>query len=341
MTHQIELDNLNKTFRVHEREAGVKASLASLFHRKYKHVEAVKAVTFLLEPGEVVGFLGPNGAGKTTTLKMLAGLLHPTSGEARVLGHVPWKRDKEYLRNISLVMGNRNQLMWDIPAMDSFLVNQAVYQIPDRQFKETLDELIELLDLGDVVKKQVRSLSLGERMKCELAAALLHQPSVLFLDEPTLGVDVTMQGRIRQFIAHHNAKHGATVLLTSHYMADVTALCKRVIVIHHGSLLYDGDLTALSDRIAPYKLVELDVESPAEAEKAEKYAEVVRRDGSKVTLKMPRGKTSTTVAKILSELAVIDLTVQDPPIEEIIEDVFKGAIEEADDRDALAAGVPA
>ena len=324
---QIALKELQKTFRVHEREAGVRASLTSLFARKYKNIEAVKGITFGLDHGEVVGFLGPNGAGKTTTLKMLAGLLHPTGGEARVLGFIPWRREPDYLRQISLVMGNRNQLMWDIPAMDSFLVNQAVYQIPEKQFRETLDELIQLLDLADVLKKQVRGLSLGERMKCELAAALLHRPQVLFLDEPTLGVDVTMQGRIRHFIADYNRRHGATVLLTSHYMADVTALCKRVIVIHHGSLLYDGDLDKLSDRIAPFKLVELDVENPEAAKSLERYAEVVEQQDSKVKLRIPRAETSAIVARILAELPVVDLTVQDPPIEEVIDQIFQGVVD--------------
>lgn len=330
---QIELVNLKKTYRVHEREAGVKASLLSLFARRYKDLEAVKGVTFSLDEGEIVGFLGPNGAGKTTTLKMLAGLLHPTSGEARVLGHIPWKREKEYLRQISLVMGNRQQLLWDIPAMDSFLVNQAIYQVPQKQFRETLDELVALLDLEPLLKKQVRNLSLGERMKCELAAALLHQPRVLFLDEPTLGVDVTMQGRIRQFVAEHNRRHGATVILTSHYMADVTALCKRVIIIHHGRLLYDGELDKLSSRIAPFKLVELDVESEEAAGDACRYGEVIARNGAKVTLKIRREDTSTVVARILKELPVMDLTVEDPPIEEIIDQLFqdetKVAAEEA------------
>ncbi len=320
----ITLNQLKKTFRVHEREAGVGASIKSLFARKYKDVEAVKGVSFDLQAGEVVGFLGPNGAGKTTTLKMLAGLLHPSGGEARVLGFVPWKRSNDFLRNISLVMGNRNQLVWDIPAMDSFTVNQAIYQIPEKQFKETLDELIELLDLSALLKKQVRGLSLGERMKCELAASLLHRPSVLFLDEPTLGVDVTMQGRIRDFIRMHNQRHGATVLLTSHYMADVTALCKRVIVIHHGQLLFDGDLAALSDRIAPFKLVELDVEDPEAAIAAERYAEVIERSETKVKLRVPRNETSAIVSRILAELPIVDLTVQDPPIEEVIDQLFQG-----------------
>lgn len=322
---QIELKDLQKVYRVHEREAGAAASVGSLFRRKYKEVHAVESVSFAIAPGEVVGFLGPNGAGKTTTLKMLAGLLHPTGGEARVLGHIPWRREKEYLRNISLVMGNRNQLMWDIPAMDSFLVNQAVYQIPPAQFKSTLDELVTLLDLGDLLKKPVRGLSLGERMKCELAAALLHRPAVVFLDEPTLGVDVTMQGRIRQFIADHNHRHGATVLLTSHYMADVTALCKRVIVIHKGRLLYDGDLTALSDRIAPYKLVSLDVENAEAAAQVEKYGEVLEIQALKVSMRLARAETSTVVARLLSELPIVDLTVEDPPIEDVIEQIFREA----------------
>lgn len=321
----IELRALSKTYRVTERESGFKASIVSLVNRKYREVRAVESVSFALEQGEMVGFLGPNGAGKTTTLKMLAGLLYPTSGEAIVLGRVPWRREKELLRNISLVMGNRNQLMWDIPAADSFLVNQAVYDIPQRQFKETLDELVELLDLGPLLKKPVRNLSLGERMKCELAAALLHRPKVLFLDEPTLGVDVTMQTRIRQFVAQHNARHGATVILTSHYMADVTALCKRVIVIHHGRLLYDGDLASLADRIAPFKLVRLDLEHAEDAPRLDQFGDVTTRDGAKVTLKVDRAQTAATVSRLLSELAIVDLTVEDPPIEEVIDQVFQGA----------------
>lgn len=322
---QIRVQKLCKSYKVHEREAGAGASVISLFHRKYKQVKAVENVSFDIAPGEVVGFLGPNGAGKTTTLKMLAGLLHPTGGDAQVLGRTPWKRERELLRNISLVMGNRNQLMWDIPAMDSYLVNRAIYEIPEKQFRETLDELIALLELEPLLKKPVRGLSLGERMKCELAAALLHRPSVLFLDEPTLGVDVTMQGRIRSFIAEHNQRHGATVLLTSHYMADVTALCKRIIVIHQGTLLYDGDLTALADKIAPFKRVRLDMESPAAAEQAEAYGDVIERQDCKITLRLKRDKTSEVVSRLLSDLPVVDMTVEDPPIDEVIEQVFKTA----------------
>jgi ABC-2 type transport system ATP-binding protein len=324
-TAQISLRQLSKTFKVHEREAGAGASVKSLFKRTYKDVKAVETVSFEVQPGEVVGFLGPNGAGKTTTLKMLAGLLHPSGGEATVLGHVPWNREPEYLRRISLVMGNRQQLVWDIPALDSFAVNQAIYDIPQAQFKETLDELIALLDLEPILKKPVRNLSLGERMKCELAAALLHRPQVMFLDEPTLGVDVTMQGRIREFVAEHNRRTGATVLLTSHYMADVTALCKRVVVIHHGKLLYDGDLADLSERIAPFKVVRVVLETAEAAPKVANYGTVTSTEDNKVTLRMPRAETSATVARLLSELPVIDLAVEDPPIEEVIEQVFANA----------------
>ncbi len=322
---QIQVENLRKVYRVHEREAGTKATLTSLFKRKYKEVPAVANVSFSIAPGEVVGFLGPNGAGKTTTLKMLAGLLHPTAGTAEVLGCTPWQRDPQFLRSISLVMGNRNQLMWDIPAMDSFLVNQAIYDIPTAQFKETLDELISLLDLEPLLKKPVRGLSLGERMKCELAAALLHRPKVLFLDEPTIGVDVTMQGRIRQFVAEQNRRHGATVLLTSHYMADVTALCKRIIVVHHGQILYDGQLSSLADRIAPYKRVMLDMETPEAALAAEAYGDVIERQDAKITLRLKRSETSEVVSRLLADLPVQDMTVEDPPIEDVIELVFQQA----------------
>ncbi len=251
----IHIRDLHKTYVVSEREGGVRAALASLVHRKKEEVKAVDGISFDLAPGEIVGFLGPNGAGKTTTLKMLSGLLHPTSGELSVLGYVPWKRDRDFLRQITLVMGQRNQLVWDIPAVDSFELNRAVYRVPAADFRATLDELTALLELGPLLKKPVRNLSLGERMKCEVAAALLHRPQVVFLDEPTIGLDVTMQRRIRAFIAEYNRRHGATVLLTSHYMADVVALSRRVIVIHHGKLLFDGDLSALVERFTAHKTI--------------------------------------------------------------------------------------
>lgn len=318
----VHLQDLAKTYRVHERPAGFKNSLVSLVRRKYKEVHAVRGVSFDVHQGEVVGFLGPNGAGKTTTLKMLSGLLNPTSGTAAVLGYTPWRRQHEFLRQISLVMGNRSQLHWDIPAMDSFLVNQVIYQIPEAQFRATLDELVQLLDLGELLSKPIRNLSLGERMKCELAAALLHRPRVLFLDEPTLGVDVTMQGRIRRFVADYNRLTGATVLLTSHYMADVTALCRRVIVIHHGRLLYDGDLPRLAERVLPFKLIHLDLDPEALGAELDAYGEVTEQDGQKITLRVPRSQAPDVVGRLLAEQPVLDLTVEDPPIEEVIDLVF-------------------
>jgi ABC-2 type transport system ATP-binding protein len=277
----------------------------SLYNRRWREVRAVDGVSFDLEPGEVVGFLGPNGAGKTTTLKMLSGLLHPTGGEVRVLGHVPWKRERDYLRRITLVMGNRNQLQWDLPALDSFELNRAVYRLPRAQFLETRDELIELLEIDDLVRKPVRQLSLGERMKVEVVGSLLHLPQVLFLDEPTIGLDVTMQKRIRTFVAEYNRRYGATVLLTSHYMADIEALCKRVVVIHHGQILFDGRLAELADRFSGTKTIT-----------------AVLTDGESVTMQVPRAETSRETARLLAEHEVHDLTVEDPPIEDVIEQVF-------------------
>jgi len=301
----VQVDELTKVFRVPEREAGLRASLRSLVARQWREVRAVDHVSFSIEAGEVVGFLGPNGAGKTTTLKMLSGLLYPTSGDGLVLGHVPSKREREYLRRMTLVMGNRNQLQWDLPALDSFELNRAIYRLPRNDFTRTRDELIELLDIGDLVRKPVRQLSLGERMKVEIVGSLLHLPQVLFLDEPTIGLDVTMQKRIRSFVAEYNDRYGATVLLTSHYMADVEALCKRVIVIHHGRILFDGALTELTDRFAAYKTIE-----------------AVLADGERLTLQVPKAETSEATARLLAEHEVSDLTVEDPPIEDVIEQVF-------------------
>jgi len=305
---------------VPEREGGLKASIASLFNRKYKNVKAVDGITFNVEAGEVVGFLGPNGAGKTTTLKMLSGLLHPTSGNVSVLGYEPRHRSHDYLRQITLVMGNRNQLTWDLPALDSFDLQRAVYGIPVDQFKRTRDEFIELLELKDLVNKPVRNLSLGERMKMEIVAALLHQPKVLFLDEPTIGLDVTMQRRIRSFIAEYNKRYNATVLLTSHYMADVEALCKRVIVIHHGRILFDGDLSKLVNQFSSYKTLSLSLHNPDV--ELSKYGEVVSKEDGRVTLRVPKAQTSQVTARLLSDLQVDDLTVEDAPVDDVIDQVF-------------------
>jgi ABC-2 type transport system ATP-binding protein len=320
-TPVIHVADLRKTFKVPEREAGLKAALRSLYRRKHREVRAVDGVSFQIDAGEVVGFLGPNGAGKTTSLKTLSGLLFPTSGDVTVLGYVPSRRQKDFLRQITLVMGNRNQLEWDLPALDSFELNRAIYRIPSVDFLRNRDELIELLDVGDLVRKPVRNLSLGERMKVEVVGSLLHQPRVLFLDEPTIGLDVTMQKRIRVFVAEYNRRHGATVLLTSHYMADVQALCKRVIVIHYGRILFDGDLSSLSDRFAAYKTIEVDLLDGAADLSA--YGEVTARDGDRVSIRVPKTEASRVTARILSDLQVADLTIEDPPIEDVIELVFE------------------
>jgi viologen exporter family transport system ATP-binding protein len=316
----VHVSELTKTFKVPEREAGLRAAAKSLFHRETRDVRAVNAVSFEIGPGEVVGFLGPNGAGKTTTLKMLSGLLFPTSGEARVLGHVPSRREKDYLRRMTLVMGNRNQLQWDLPAMDSFELNRAIYRLTREDFVAIRDEMIELLDIGDLVRKPVRQLSLGERMKVEVVGSLLHRPQVLFLDEPTIGLDVTMQKRIRGFIAEYNRRYGATVLLTSHYMADVVALCKRVIVIHYGRIMFDGNLSALSDRFAAYKTIEVALADGSSD--LDGYGDVLERDGDRVKLRVPKADTPRIAARLLSEQQVVDLTIEDPPIEDVIELVF-------------------
>ena len=316
----VHVGGLTKTFKVPEREAGLRASIRALVRRKHREVHAVESISFDIDAGEVVGFLGPNGAGKTTTLKMLSGLLYPTSGEARVLGHLPSKRERDFLRQITLVMGNRNQLQWDLPALDSYELNRAIYRIPRGRYMPLRDELIELLDVGDLVRKPVRNLSLGERMKVEMVGSLLHEPRVLFLDEPTIGLDVTMQKRIREFIAEYNRRHDATVLLTSHYMADVEALCRRVIVIHHGEILFDGPLARLGDRFAAWKTI--DVELPNGRGDLSAYGEVLEADEGRVKLRVPRAETARVTARLLAEQDVADLTVEDPPIEDVIEMVF-------------------
>lgn len=301
----IDVRDLCKTFDVPVRDAGLKASIRSLAHRVTKEVVAVGGVTFSIAPGEIVGFLGPNGAGKTTTLKMLSGLLHPTSGHCSVLGFEPKQRPAGLLRQISLVMGNRNQLQWDLPALDSFELNRAVYRIDRAEFVALRDELIDLLDLQLLVSKPVRNLSLGERMKVEIAGALLHKPKVLFLDEPTIGLDVTMQKRIRTFVTSYNQRFGATVMLTSHYMADVQALCKRVIVIHHGLVVFDGDLSELISRVDIPKTITARLSN-----------------GDEMIVQASRAMVAAQTAQLLADHDVVDLSVEDPPIDDVIERVF-------------------
>jgi ABC-2 type transport system ATP-binding protein len=316
----VHIKDLRKIYIVSQHEASAMATLQGLVHRRKLEIPAVDGISFDLASGEIVGFLGPNGAGKTTTLKMLSGLLHPSEGEVTVLGHVPWKREKSFLRQITLVMGQRNQLVWDIPALHSFELNRAIYRIPAEDYRRMVDELTELLELGPLLYKPVRNLSLGERMKCEIAAALLHRPSVVFLDEPTIGLDVTMQRRIRSFITEYNRRFGATVLLTSHYMADVEALCRRVVVIHHGRLLFDGDLSALVQKFTSHKTIVVQL-GDYQAD-LRSYGEVVSCADGCFTLRVPKAETAHVTERLLADLPVIDLLVEDPPIEEVIERVF-------------------
>lgn len=316
----ISVRGLTKHYKVPVREAGVRAALRSLVQRETRTVAAVEAIDFEVRAGEVVGFLGPNGAGKTTTLKMLSGLLHPTAGEGRVLGHLPHRRERAYLRQMTLVMGQRNQLLWDIPVVDSFERNRAIYRLSRADYRRAFDEVVALLELDELLHKPVRNLSLGERMKCEVAVALLHGPRVLFLDEPTIGLDLTMQRRIRDFVSEYNRRTGATVLLSSHYMADVEALCKRVIVIHHGRILFDGDLSSLVERFAAHRTIAVVLAEP-DLDLAE-FGEVVHRDGGRVSLRVAKADTPRTTARILAELPVLDLTVEAPPLEDVIETVF-------------------
>ncbi|MBN1873951.1 MAG: ATP-binding cassette domain-containing protein [Anaerolineae bacterium] len=317
--------NLSKTYRVPEREPGLGSALKSLVHRTYRDVEAVRDISFTIEMGEMVGFIGPNGAGKTTTLKMLSGLLHPTSGDAHVLGAVPWKREHAYLQHISMVLGNKSQMLWDIPPLDSFRTLADIYGVSLTDYQSTLDELVILLDMKELLTKPVRNFSLGERMKCELVAGLLHRPDILFLDEPTLGLDVSMQARLRRFFAEYNRRSGVTVILTSHYMADVVALCPRVILIHHGQLLYDGALQGLAEKLAPFKLIKVAL-SRADTQSIltlPDTVDVVERQNGNLTLRVPRPETPRLTAHLLNTLPVVDLTVEDPPIEAVIDQIYQ------------------
>ena len=318
----IEVKQLEKHYQVAEKEPGILGSLKGFFQRQNKTVKAVDGVSFSIAAGEMVGFLGANGAGKTTTLKMLSGLLYPSGGEARVAGYVPFERKASFLKSITLVMGQKQQLMWDLPALDSFLVNQAIYEISDSDYKATMLEFSELLELEGILKKQVRKLSLGERMKCELAAALLHRPKVLFLDEPTIGLDVNMQVKIREFIAEYNLRFNATVILTSHYMADVTALCKRIIVVDKGHIIFDGDLSALLERTSPSKIVKLQLERALSHQELSRYGNLTSLEGFHASFDLPRSEVSARTAQMLSELPIADITIEDPPIEEIIGQLF-------------------
>ena len=313
----IQVNNLCRTYKVQEKTPGFWAGIRSLWYRKYRTVEAVKPVNFSIQAGEIVGFLGPNGAGKTTTLKMLSGLIYPSSGEATVMGYVPWKRDDAFRRSFSLVMGQKNQLWWDLPAADSFELHREVYSLDRARFKKTLGELTELFGVEKLAKQPVRELSLGERMKMELIAALLHEPKVLLLDEPTIGLDVVAQIAIQKCLREYNQSRGATIMLTSHYMKDVEALCERVLVIARGALIHDGSLSSLVERFGQEKLLRLHFEGTAPPHWVTQLGQADIQ-GPVVQMRLDRTEVASVVGRVLSQGGLIDLGVQDPPLEEVI-----------------------
>ncbi len=320
----IEVRGLSKTFRTFKKKPGIRGALRALVHREYEQVHAVKDVHFTVNEGEFVGFLGPNGAGKTTTLKMLSGLLHPTAGQARVLDYVPWERSDGYRRQFALLLGQKNQLWWDLPASESLALNARIYGIPPSRALKTIDELSELLDVRAKLDVMVRELSLGERMKMELIASLLHEPRVLFLDEPTIGLDVVSQKKVREFLRHHNATRRTTILLTSHYMTDIEELCDRVIIIDHGSLFFDGRLADVIDRFADHKLITLHSESAAQCPRQhlEQYGEVVALDADTVRIKVKRDRVISACKALLDEIPVTDIDIEEVPVEDIIRQLF-------------------
>ncbi|MEX0818373.1 MAG: ABC transporter ATP-binding protein [Pirellulaceae bacterium] len=324
-TPVVRIRNLAKSYRVYQKQEGLRASLWGLFHREYREVKAVRGIDLDVAPGEFVAFLGPNGAGKTTTLKLLSGVVNPTSGEATVMGHVPWRRENAYRRRFALVMGQKNQLWWDLPAQESFRLHQQIYRIDRESFERTRDELTALLDIRDLLRQPVRELSLGERMKMELTAALLHSPDVLFLDEPTIGLDVVAQHNIQQFLKHYQAERQITILLTSHYMKDVAALCKRVVIIAEGRIEYDGSLSGIIDSFSGHKIVTLQFAEEDAMNDLERFGQVLEIVPPRAKLRILRGDVPKTLAAILSQHMIEDVVVEDPPLEEVIADAFARA----------------
>lgn len=319
----ITVSHLSRYYKVYKRPPGFLSSILSFFNRHYETVKAVDDISFTIDVGELVGFIGPNGAGKTTTLKCLSGLLYPSDGTISVLGQNPYKRKAEYLKNISLIMGQKNQLWWDLPAVETFRLNKEIYDIHDNEYKKTIEEMYELLNVGNLVNQPVRKLSLGQRMKMELIAALLHKPRVLFLDEPTIGLDVVMQKKMRDFISLYNKKYNSTVILTSHYMSDVKSLCKRVIIIDRGRILYDGSLDKLVDKFAVNKILTVDFTKPVDRKDVETLGTVKSCDNQRLVLLVKRNQAKDTVFRLLKKFPVEDLNIEDPQIEDIIRDVFE------------------
>ncbi len=318
----VETHKLTRVFKTYKKKEGLKGSISGLFKREYTEKKAAYDLDINIQEGEIVAFLGPNGAGKTTTLKMLSGLLHPSSGDATVLGYRPWKREHDFLRQIALVMGQRNQLWWDLPAIESFNLQADIYEVPKDQYKKRLAELVELLDLSKIMNTAVRKLSLGERMKCEMAAALLHHPKVLLLDEPTIGLDVVMQKKIRAFIKQYNKEHGATIMLTSHYMEDVAALAHRTLVINHGRMVYEGDLATLTERYAPNKVLVASFASPVNSADLALVGHVMSNEQAETRIQVPRDVVAERSAILLQKFPVLDISIEEPQLDNIIHDLF-------------------
>ena len=325
----IEIEKLTKSYRVYQKQEGLLAAVKGLWHREYREVEAVRSIDLTVEQGEFVAFLGPNGAGKTTTLKLLSGVIYPTSGSATVMGHVPWNRNNDYRRRFALVMGQKNQLWWDLPAQESFRLHQQIYQIAPQDYRSTLDELVDLLGVQELLGRPVRELSLGERMKMELIAALLHSPEVLFLDEPTIGLDVVAQHNIQQFLKYYQEQRKITILLTSHYMKDIAALCKRVVVITDGMIKFDGSLENVVESFSGSRIVTLQLGEGQSADGLEKYATVESVELPKVTLRCPRSEATKMLASILENYQIDDISVEDPPLEEVIANLFRDSEQRA------------
>lgn len=318
----IEIDQLCKHYQVYQKQEGLWASVRGLFHRQYRQVTALDAISLQVEKGEFVAFLGPNGAGKTTTLKILSGVIHPTSGTCRVMGYVPWERPNAYRRRFALVMGQKNQLWWDLPAQESFRLHQHIYQIPADEFQATRDELVDLLGLAKLLRQPVRELSLGERMKMELTAALLHRPEILFLDEPTIGLDVVAQHNIQQFLKHYQEVRSITILLTSHYMKDIEALCQRVVIINEGRIQFDGSLADIVEKFHQERIVSLRLRDAAGIEDLQHFGRVTRLQPPQVQLRIPRAQVTAALAEILNRYQVEDVSVSDPPLEEVFAHLF-------------------
>lgn len=328
MEHHIEVKGLSKTYRVPIRKEGLRAAFGSLFRPQFSEIKAVDDVSFTIEKGEMVGFIGPNGAGKTTTLKMLSGLLHPTSGKATAAGYTPWQRKAQYLKKISMLMGNRSQMQWNNTVYDTMYIFKEIYGVSTADFKQHLRDLGDLFDVGKLMQKRARNLSLGERSKCECMVALLHKPEILYLDEPTLGMDVTMQLRLRQYLKEYNRKFGTTVMLTSHYMSDITSLCPRVMLINSGKLMYDGSLSGLTDRIAPFRIIRLTLEEgnpplcEASLQADEVPAELIESNGNEYTLRIKKEDAVKASARLMSMYPLIDFAIADPPVESVIDHLY-------------------